>query len=140
MTEKSAEKPATKPNGTARKRKPKADAVAPARAAWLRVILKWLGRAAGFVAAGYAALILVFAFVPPPINLSTKGCSGASTTYVAPKIVSARVVKTVLRPLVFFQVKKIFTPWLLPIQFSCIATTREGQFSNFFKSSNNCSA
>lgn len=73
MTEKSAEKPATKPNGTARKRKPKADAVAPARAAWLRVILKWLGRAAGFVAAGYAALILVFAFVPPPINLYQLG-------------------------------------------------------------------
>lgn len=35
----------------------------------IRTVLKWLGRAAAAVAGGFAALILVFAFVPPPINL-----------------------------------------------------------------------
>lgn len=73
MTEKSAEKPPAKPAGTTRKRKAKADAAPPARSTRLRLVFKWLGRAAGVVAAGYAALILIFAFLPPPINLYQLG-------------------------------------------------------------------
>lgn len=73
MTEKPAEKPPTKPAGSARKRKAKADAAPQARSPRRRLVLRWLGRAATFVAAGYAALILLFAFLPPPINLYQLG-------------------------------------------------------------------
>ena len=73
MTEKSADKPPAKPTGSARKRKPKADAAPPGRPTRRRTILKWLGRAATSIAAGYAALILIFAFLPPPINLYQLG-------------------------------------------------------------------
>jgi monofunctional biosynthetic peptidoglycan transglycosylase len=65
MTEKSAEKAAEKPALTTRKRKAKAEAAKPRR--W-RVALKWVGRGFGAVAAFYAFLILLFGFVPPPIN------------------------------------------------------------------------
>jgi monofunctional glycosyltransferase len=70
MTEKSAEKPAEKPAASTRKRKAKPEAVKPRR--W-RTVLKWLGRVFGAVAAFYAALILLFALVPPPINLYQLG-------------------------------------------------------------------
>lgn len=73
MTEKSAERPAAKPRTPARKRKTKAGETPPVRSSRLRTALKWLGRAAGAVAAGYAVLILLFAFVPPPINLYQLG-------------------------------------------------------------------
>jgi monofunctional glycosyltransferase len=73
MTEKSAEKPAAKPAGTARKRKAKADATPPVRSPRRRLIFKWLGRVAAVVAGGYAALILILAFLPPPINLYQLG-------------------------------------------------------------------
>jgi monofunctional glycosyltransferase len=67
MTDKSAEKPDDKVKTALRKPKAKAEPVkAPSR---LRIALKWVGRAMGAVAAGFALLILVFAVVPPPINL-----------------------------------------------------------------------
>lgn len=70
MTGKPADSPAAKP----RKRKPKAEAVeAPAAPSRLRVVLKWLGRGLAGVAAFYAVLVLLFSFVPPPINLYQLG-------------------------------------------------------------------
>lgn len=73
MTDKSAEKPPAKPAGSARKRKAKAEAAPPVRPTGWRLVVKWLGRAAAYVAAGYAALILIFAVLPPPINLYQLG-------------------------------------------------------------------
>ncbi|KAF0138006.1 MAG: Peptidoglycan transglycosylase [Xanthobacteraceae bacterium] len=73
MSEKSAEKPTAKPAGPARKRKAKADTAPPTRSSRRHLIVKWLGRVAAVVAGGYAALILVFAFLPPPINLYQLG-------------------------------------------------------------------
>jgi monofunctional biosynthetic peptidoglycan transglycosylase len=69
MTGKSTEKPAEKARAAPRKRKAKAEATPGTRMSLLRLALKWMGRAAGLVAATYAALILIFAVVPPPINL-----------------------------------------------------------------------
>jgi monofunctional glycosyltransferase len=66
MTEKSAAKTAAKPTPATRQRKTKAEAVKPRR---VRTALKWLGRSIGAVAAFYAALIFLLAFIPPPINL-----------------------------------------------------------------------
>jgi monofunctional glycosyltransferase len=70
-SDKGAEKPSEKPASTPRKRKPKlaepkAEAVTPRR--W-RVLARWVLRGLGGVAAVYAVLILLFSFVPPPINL-----------------------------------------------------------------------
>lgn len=67
MTEKSAEKPAEKPAPAPRKRKAKREEAAPPRR-W-RVALRWLGRGFAAVGAVYAILVLLFSFVPPPINL-----------------------------------------------------------------------
>ena len=70
MTEKGAEKPAEKPASAPRKRKPKADADAaplPVRQRW-RVVAKWVLRGLGGIAAVYAVLIVLFSFLPPPIN------------------------------------------------------------------------
>jgi len=57
------------------------------------------------------------------------GCSGATAQKVTPMIVSARVVNTHSRPpppsMLCGKAKR--TPWLLPIQFSCISRTRSGQ-------------
>jgi monofunctional glycosyltransferase len=70
VTGKPAETGADKP----RKRKPKTEAAAPpAKTSRLRRGLKWLGRGLGAVAAFYAVLILLFSFVPPPINLYQVG-------------------------------------------------------------------
>src|SRR3989338_2801207 len=80
-----------------------------------------------------------FSLGVPLTNFATNGCSGARTTYVAPKIVSGLVVKTGKRSLVFLISKKISTPKLLPIQLACMATTRAGQSCNFFKSSRSSS-
>lgn len=70
MSGKSTDTPATKP----RKRKPKAEvAETPVARSRLRRGLKWLGRGLGAIAGFYAALILLFSFVPPPINLYQLG-------------------------------------------------------------------
>jgi monofunctional glycosyltransferase len=60
MTEKTAEKPAAKPRQ--RKRKP----AAPTR---LRRAMRWLWRGAAAVGGAYAFLVILFSFLPPPINL-----------------------------------------------------------------------
>ena len=57
-----AETQAKKP----RSRKAKA---APPLRSWRRLVLRWTGRVLGGIAAFYVALILLFSFVPPPINL-----------------------------------------------------------------------
>ncbi len=57
-----AETPEKKP----RTRKAK---VPPPRPSLKRRILRWAGRILGGIAAFYAALILLFSFLPPPINL-----------------------------------------------------------------------
>ena len=73
MTEKSADKPTAKPGGTARKRKASAEVAPPAKVSKLRLGARWLLRGLGAVAGFYAVLILLFAFVPPPINLYQLG-------------------------------------------------------------------
>ena len=73
MTEKSADKPAEKPGGTTRKRKAKPEELALVRRSRLRTALRWLGRALAGVAAVYAFLVLLFSFVPPPINFYQLG-------------------------------------------------------------------
>jgi monofunctional biosynthetic peptidoglycan transglycosylase len=69
MTDKSAEKPAEKPAPAARKRKPKVVEAPPPKPARWRVAGKWALRGLGGLAAFYAVLILLFSFLPPPINL-----------------------------------------------------------------------
>jgi monofunctional glycosyltransferase len=73
MTERSAEKPPAKSSSPVRKRKGKAKDVEVVRPSRVRTALKWIGRTAAAVAAGFAALILIFALVPPPINLYQLG-------------------------------------------------------------------
>jgi monofunctional glycosyltransferase len=73
MTEKSAEKPPKKGETPAGRRKAKADSKPAAPASRLRRVAKWLGRGAAAIAGAYAALILIFAFVPSPINLYQLG-------------------------------------------------------------------
>jgi monofunctional glycosyltransferase len=68
MTEKGAEKPAEKSAAAQRKRKPKVDDAEPAKLPRWRIAAKWALRALGGVAAVYAVLILLFSFLPPPIN------------------------------------------------------------------------
>jgi len=46
----------------------KAKAAPPLRS-WRRLVLRWTGRVLGGIAAFYVALVLLFSFVPPPINL-----------------------------------------------------------------------
>lgn len=72
MAENSASDPVEKPNPTPRKRKAKAK-VAPLRPRRWRVLARWALRGLGGVAAFYAFLILLFSFVPPPINLYQLG-------------------------------------------------------------------
>ncbi len=62
MTEKTAEKPPAAP----RKRQPKAAEVAPPTR-WRRA-LRWGLRGLGGIAAFYAFLVILFSFLPPPIN------------------------------------------------------------------------
>jgi monofunctional biosynthetic peptidoglycan transglycosylase len=73
MTEKSAEKPPARPKATARKPRAKVEDAPPARPTKIRLGLKWLGRASAAIAAGFAALIVIFAIVPPPINFYQLG-------------------------------------------------------------------
>jgi monofunctional biosynthetic peptidoglycan transglycosylase len=73
MSEKSAAKPAEKPIPTARKRKAKPVDPTPVRRSRLRTGLRWLGRGLAVIASIYAVLILLFSFVPPPINLYQLG-------------------------------------------------------------------
>ncbi len=68
MTEKSTEKPAEKPTAAARRRKPKGEQTARATPRWWRTVAKWALRGLGGITAVYAFLILLFSFVPPPIN------------------------------------------------------------------------
>jgi monofunctional biosynthetic peptidoglycan transglycosylase len=72
MTENSADDVTEKPKAP-RKRKPKVEVAPPARPRRLRVLAKWVLRALGGVAAFYALLILLFSFLPPPINLYQAG-------------------------------------------------------------------
>ena len=58
-----AETPAKTP------RKRKAKDAPPPRRGWRRLALRWTGRVLGGIVAFYAVLILLFSFVPPPINL-----------------------------------------------------------------------
>ena len=70
MTGKTTDTPAAKP----RKRKAKAEVEeTPVAQSRLRRGLRWLGRGLGAVAAFYAVLVLLFSFVPPPINLYQLG-------------------------------------------------------------------
>jgi monofunctional biosynthetic peptidoglycan transglycosylase len=69
MSEKSAEKPAAKSGASPRKRKAKAEVEPALPVSRLRRALRWVLRGFGAVAAFYAVLILLFAVVPPPINL-----------------------------------------------------------------------
>ncbi len=62
----SPEKPARKPRKAAEK-------AAPAPVPPLRRVLRWAGRIAAGIAVLYAALILMFSFVPPPINFDQLG-------------------------------------------------------------------
>lgn len=73
MTEKSAEKSAAKPANPPRKRKAKTAEAPPSRPSLLRIGLRWIARALGAVASVYALLILLFAFLPPPINFYQLG-------------------------------------------------------------------
>lgn len=66
MTEDVTEKPPEKPKAAPRKRKAKAED--PVRPRLLRRVGRWAARILGGIVAVYAALILVFSFVPPPIN------------------------------------------------------------------------
>lgn len=75
MTEKAVDKPTGKAGAAPRKRKakPEAPAPAPVQRSRMRRALKWLARGLGAVAAFYAVLVLLFSFVPPPINLYQLG-------------------------------------------------------------------
>jgi monofunctional biosynthetic peptidoglycan transglycosylase len=73
MTDKAAEKPAEKPASSARKRKPKVEEAPPPKPRLWRVVAKWALRGLGGIAALYAVLILLFSFLPPPINLYQMG-------------------------------------------------------------------
>jgi monofunctional biosynthetic peptidoglycan transglycosylase len=73
MTDKGAEKPAEKPASAPRKRKPKVVEAAPPKPRLWRVAVKWALRGLGGIAALYAVLILLFSFLPPPINLYQMG-------------------------------------------------------------------
>jgi monofunctional biosynthetic peptidoglycan transglycosylase len=66
MSENLTEKAVEKAKPAPRKRKPKAEAQKPRL--W-RVAAKWGLRVLGGIAGAYAVLILLFSFVPPPINL-----------------------------------------------------------------------
>lgn len=82
MNETPADSPEKAPP-TPRKRKPASGAKPAAKAeakpapeappTRARKVLRWIGRGVKWVAAGYAALILLFAVVPPPINLYQLG-------------------------------------------------------------------
>jgi monofunctional biosynthetic peptidoglycan transglycosylase len=73
MTEKSADKAASKTTTTSRKRRAKSEEPAPVHPSRLRFVLRWLGRGFAMVAAAYVFLVLLFSFVPPPINLYQLG-------------------------------------------------------------------
>jgi len=72
MSDKPAPTPVEK-TPAKRKRTPKAEAVVPLKPRLWRVVTKWVGRVLGGIAAVYAVLILLFSFVPPPINLYQLG-------------------------------------------------------------------
>jgi monofunctional glycosyltransferase len=69
MTEKTSDPAAEKPAP----RKRRAKAAPPVRRALWRVVLSWALRGVTAVAALYAALVLLFSFVPPPINFYQLG-------------------------------------------------------------------
>ena len=73
MSEQSPPSPVEKPAPAARKRKPKVEDAPPPKPKRLRLVAKWAGRALGGIAGLYAVLILLFSFVPPPINLYQLG-------------------------------------------------------------------
>jgi monofunctional biosynthetic peptidoglycan transglycosylase len=62
-----------KPAPAARKRKPKVAEAPPPKPRLWRMLARWLWRGLAAVAAVYAFLILLFSFVPPPINFYQLG-------------------------------------------------------------------
>ena len=68
MTEKAAQEPDDKPAAKTRKRRAKTGPAVPVKQGLLRRGLKWIARGFGALAALYAILILLFSFLPPPIN------------------------------------------------------------------------
>jgi monofunctional biosynthetic peptidoglycan transglycosylase len=73
MTEKATEKPSERAAAAPRKRKPKVEEAPPPKPRLWRLAAKWVLRGFGAVAAFYAFLIVLFSFVPPPINLYQLG-------------------------------------------------------------------
>jgi monofunctional biosynthetic peptidoglycan transglycosylase len=71
MSDKATDSAAEKPASTPRKRKAKA--APPPRPSLVRKAATWVARGLGAVAAFYALLVLLFSFVPPPINLYQLG-------------------------------------------------------------------
>jgi monofunctional biosynthetic peptidoglycan transglycosylase len=71
MTDKGADSPVEK--SAPRKRKPKVVEAPPSRPRLWRKLARWVWRGLGGVAAVYAVLILLFSFVPPPINFYQLG-------------------------------------------------------------------
>ena len=69
----------------------------------------------------------VFLSACPPTILTPSGCSTASETKVAPKIVSGRVVNILSAPSCPTNGKSISAPIDLPIQLRCMVSTLSGQ-------------
>jgi monofunctional biosynthetic peptidoglycan transglycosylase len=67
--DKGADKPAERKSSAPRKRKPKVEDIPPPKPRPWRVAVRWALRGLGGIAAFYAVLILMFSFLPPPINL-----------------------------------------------------------------------
>ena len=68
MSDKPAPKADEKPSPK-RKRAAKVEDVQPPKPRLWRVVAKWAARVLGGIAAVYAVLILLFSFLPPPINI-----------------------------------------------------------------------
>ena len=77
--------------------------------------------------------------IPGSVSADTSGCSGESTMYVAPKIVSGRVVKTLISSPLPGSGNAISAPSDRPIQFFCCSSVDEGQ-SRSAESSSSLSA
>ncbi len=75
----------------------------------------------------------------PATSAATSGCSGASTTYVAPASVSGRVVNTSTRPLAGpASGSQIVAPSLAPIQLRCCCLMFSGQARSSRSSTSRC--
>ena len=77
----------------------------------------------------------IAAFCSAVVILSTSGCSGERTAYVAPNNVSGRVVNTVNDSLCPSMSNVISAPSERPIQFRCMSFRLSGQSSSSKSSS-----